>query len=205
VNSAPKGVLEKDANNATTQLTWNARVRVKKFVFNGSFVINLFLGEINDSEPVRYFTKKNEVGYTGVFATAWEAPCANCVEQREEGLVYEDAIPITPVLTDYLASNNVPEADGPKLELRTLEGFSEERVVPFLKKNLRWRVTDTSSRPIEEGRWGDAGLEIRVSSRKFTLPTPEYPLGIYHPITPYPSITENLVGGYGYSGTPTDD
>jgi hypothetical protein len=205
VDAAPKGVLQKDEANNTIQLTWNARVRVKKFAFNGSFVIHLFLGEVVDNEPVRFLTKKNEVGYTGVFASSRNAPCVNCVQQREDGLVYEDAIPITPVLINYLTSSNVPESDGPKLDLRILQDYSEEQVVPFLKKNLRWRLTDAGSRIIDQGQWADGGLEIRVSSRKYQLPTPEYPLGIYYPPTPHPEITADVPGGYGYSGASTDD
>jgi hypothetical protein len=36
--------------------------------------------------------------------------------------------------------------------------------------------------------------KIRVSSREFTLPTPEYPLGIYDTATVYPEITQGKLG-----------
>lgn len=182
------------------QLTWNARVRVQKFAFDGSFNIHLFIGEVDDDQTDRFLTKKNEVGFTGIFASSSDAPCANCVKQREEGFIYEDAIPITHSLYAYLKSNNAPEAEGPKLELRTLESFKPEHVVPFLKKNLQWRVTDTASQLIgEDQQLMDSQLEIRVSAREFELPSPEHPLGVYYPSTVYQDITREKVGGHGFA------
>jgi len=169
-----------------------------RFAFDGSFNIHLFIGDINDDQPERFITKKNEVGFSSIFASSPDAPCANCVRQREEGFIYEDAIPITTLLYGYLRSNTAVE--GPEPELRTLESFHPDQVVPFLKKYLSWRVTDIASNLInEEQRLLASGLEVRVSVRNFDLPTAEAPLGVYYPPEVYQEITQDKVGGFGYT------
>lgn len=162
----------------------------------------MFIGSVKDEQTERYLTKKNEVGFSSVFATTPEAPCANCAKQREDGMTYEDAIPITPSLTAYLRSNTDSEVDGPQMSLRTLDSFKPEHVVPFLKANLVWRLTDTASNLLDDQqKLIDSGLEITVSARKFDLPTPDHPLGIYYPARGYREITEDKVGGFGYTPT----
>jgi Tyosinase C-terminal domain len=173
---------------------------LSRFAFNGSFNVHLFIGSIKDDQTERFVTKKNEVGFSGIFATSQEAPCSNCIQQREDGIIYEDAIPITPSLFAHLKSNDAPEPDGPLMDLRTLESFEPEQVRPFLKANLAWRLTDTASNLLDDQqRLIDSALEITVSARKFDLPTPEHPLGVYHPAESYRDITEDKLGGFGYT------
>lgn len=170
-----------------------------RFAFNGSFNIHLFIGYIKDDQTERFITKKNEVGFSSIFATTKNTPCANCVSQREAGIVYEDVIPISHSLYAYLKSNGAPETDGPLMTLRTLESFEPEHVVPFLKQNMAWRLTDTASTLLDdEVRLVDSKLEITVTSRMFDLPTAEHPLGVYHPSVEYKGVTEDKIGGYGY-------
>ncbi len=172
-------------------------ITIARFAFDGSFNIHLFIGNIKDTQPERYITKKNEIGFTGVFASTHDAPCANCVEQREQGFIYEDAIPITSSLYDYLISNTSPI--GPEMKMRTLESFHPKHVLPFLKQHLHWVVTDTASQLInDEQELAKSKLEILVSSRAYDLPTATSPLGLYHPSEEYPEITAGKVGGYGY-------
>ena len=85
-------------------------------------------------QPKPYTTKKNEVGFTGVFASTYNTPCVNCLEQRGGSFIYKDAIPITPSLSSYLRSNT---AKSPKKEIRTLESFRPEHIMLFLKRHMR--------------------------------------------------------------------
>ncbi|CAG8980482.1 hypothetical protein HYALB_00013118, partial [Hymenoscyphus albidus] len=172
-------------------LTWNARIRVKKFAYNGSFNIHLFIGSIPDDEPTKFITKKNEVGFSHIFATSTDSPCANCTTQRADGLLYEDVIPISHSLKHYLRSNTAAAADGPIPQLRVLDNYEPENVVPFLAKNLQWRITDTAGNLLgDEQKMRESGLVVAVSCRLFDLPTPEMPLGVYHPAKDYAEITE---------------
>jgi hypothetical protein len=170
-----------------------------RFAFNGSFNIYLFIGPITDVQPSDYTTDRSEIGFSAIFASPTGAPCAGCAEQREAGLVYEDAIPITHSLFPYLRSNNSP--GGPPQERRTLDSFRPEHVIPFLKDRLEWRITDTASNLLAEDEAAllESGLEVTVSVRDFELPTQERPMGIYRPAVVYKEITEEKVGGYGYT------
>lgn len=173
-------------------------VAIIRVPFNGSFDIHLFIGDIKDTQPERYITKKNEVGFSGVFASTHDAPCANCLEQREQGFICEDAIPITSSLYDYPRSNT---AQGPETEMCTLETFHPEHVVPFLKQHLRWVVTDTASKLInDDQKLIKSELEILVLSRAYDIPTSTSPLGLYHASEDYPEITAGKIGGHRDTG-----
>ena len=177
-------------------------IPLARFAFDGSFNIHLFIGQIMDTQPERFITKKNEVGFAGVFASADDAQCANCDQQREQGLIYEDSIPITSSLSSYLRSNIA--AEGPEKEMRTLESFRPVHVVPFLKEHLHWVITDTASRLIhDEQDIIRSKLEILVSTRGYDVPTDSSPLGLYHPAEDYPEISTGKIGGYNVAtGTP---
>ena len=149
--------------------------------------------------PTRAFPyQKNEVDYSSIFASDRSAPCANCLQQREQGAVFQDAIPLTMAMTKYLTSYT--DADGPELGLRTLQSFEPEHVVPFLKANMHWVLTSTASDVIDNiDMIKDSQLEVSVWDRIFDLPTPEHRLGLYHPAGLHREVTEAQVGGLGYS------
>ena len=140
-------------------------------------------------------TKKNEVGYSYIFASPPSAPCANCTTQRSQGFIYEDAIPLSEALTKYLVSYT--DADGPELGMRTLQSFEPEHVVPFLKENLNWVLTNGASGLIDdEERIRASELEISVWDRLYDLPTEEARMGLYHPATLHAQATEGRLGGF---------
>ena len=173
-----------------------------RFAFDGSFNIHIFIGSIKDDQPERFITKKNEVGFSSIFASTPNAPCANCIQQREDNMLYEDAIPMTTALLAYLKTNSA--ASGPDPALRTLESFRPEHVVPFLKANIGWRITDTASNLInDEQKLLASKLEVTVTVRSFELPSAEKPLGEYYPAYAYEEITKDKVGGFGYTGSST--
>ncbi|EME77386.1 uncharacterized protein MYCFIDRAFT_83316 [Pseudocercospora fijiensis CIRAD86] len=148
-SSLPAGALidVDDPNKLTVQITWNAKVKVKKYAFDGSFSVHLFTGYVKDDQPERYMTKKNEVGFAGIFArsAADIENCSNCQSQRDNDIVIEDVVPITTILYDYLESE--PHSrdlirDG---EHQTIRDLTAESVVPFLTEQLHWRIIDLAS------------------------------------------------------------
>lgn len=147
-------------------------------------------------------TKKNEVGYTAVFTTSAEqaSRCANCLRQRDEDIRLSDVIPLTSILYDYLKDAPNSENLIRDASLKTIDDMTPESVVPFLKENLRWAIIDASANLIE-GEEVQAGLEVVVASRDFEVPTKEYLMGKYGPITLHPEITSSKRGGYMYDGS----
>ena len=70
--------------------------------------------------------------------------------------------------------------------MRTLESFHTEHVMPSLKKNIEWRITDTASNVINDLL--ASKLEVRVSAREFELPSKEKPVGLYYSPTIYKDV-----------------
>ena len=160
--------------------------------------MHVFVGHIKDGQAECFFTEKNEVGYSGIFAFDRSAPCANCLQQREDGVMYQDAIPFTMAMTKYLTS--FTDADGPETDMRTLQSFEPEYVVPFLKQNMHWVITTTASDLVDDLEMiRDSRLEVSVWDRVFDLPTPEHRMGLYYPVEVHREITETQPGGLGYT------
>lgn len=144
-------------------------------------------------------TKKNEAGFTGVFANDAEniEHCANCASQRDEDIMVNDVVPLTTIMYDYLDAKDGSESlirDG---EMKTIPNLTPESVEPFLKEHLQWRIIDLGTNLLS-GQEQQAGLEITVSSRQFTPPTANNLMGVYGPETVYPNITNTKAGGFGY-------
>jgi hypothetical protein len=70
-----------------------------------------------------------------------EVGCSNCQRQANSGSMYRDFVPLTKKLVDYVQSGEKqpPYDDG--MVLRSLEPSD---VVPFLTRNLHWRVVGVS-------------------------------------------------------------
>lgn len=184
-----------DSSKPTVYQTWNAHIKVRKFAFDGSFSIHFFIGYVKDEQPERYMTKKNEVGFSGIFASPSESACASCKENRDQDVITEDIVPLTTKLVDYLDSNPISGnliRDG---EIKTITSLEPEHVVPFLKEHLQWRMVDTVSNLLE-GQEEDAKLEVVVTSRTYTPPTTTDLMGVYGPAITYPEITAGKAGGF---------
>lgn len=67
---------------------------------------------------------------THIFAAPVEM-CDNCGRQEEQAQIVTNTSAITSMLLDFV-------------EIGELENLEAEKVVPFLKNRLRWRVTTVS-------------------------------------------------------------
>lgn len=143
-------------------------------------------------------TKKNEAGFTGVFTPPLNdmSGCSNCVKQREEDVLIEDTIPLTSFLYSFLTASEGSDTLIPRAQKKTIDNLTPEEVVPFLKENLQWRMTDLANNLLHGEQ--QAGLEILVSYRTFVEPDRDHLLGQYGPFVPQPEITNERPGGWGY-------
>jgi hypothetical protein len=69
-------------------------------------------------------------GLNHVFTSSREA-CDNCGNQAEEGHLISGTNPVTPMLLDYVKIGELPD-------------ITPANVVPFLVKNLKWRIVPVS-------------------------------------------------------------
>ena len=96
----------------------------------------MFLGEF-DEDPMTWHHHKNLVGSDNIFASRSTTKCANCKKQTDDKLLDSDTIPLTPPLIAYWRTEEA--VSGMKVE-----SLDPPDVIPFLKRNLHWRVTDVS-------------------------------------------------------------
>ena len=142
-------------------------------------------------------TKKNEVGFTSVFASTLNSNCESCAVKQEEDILIEDVVPLTTTLYDYLDATDGSETlirDG---NVKTIRDLGPEQVVPFLKEHLQWRIVDLGS-TLLVGQEQQAKLEVTVASRQFSPPAESSLMGVYGPRTAYPEVTSNKPGGLGF-------
>ncbi len=87
--------------------------------------------------------------------------CENCAKQAREHLKVTGQVPLTnALLTRYKQQIPHETESGEKMILR---GMAPEQVVPFLREQFHWRVTDVSFAP--NSRFNYTSLEI-----SYTLP-----------------------------------
>lgn len=137
----------------TDQLTYHGR----RNALRGTFQIYVFIGDF-PPEVNEWASEPHLVMSSGIFTTGVPLAseinestdlCPNCVAQDARQQDYSDFVPLTKMLMDYFRSGErqPPGAEG--LVLRSLE---PEDVVPFLKRNLHWRVVSAVSQCPHCGR-----------------------------------------------------
>ena len=182
-----------NSSHATRPLTLGAT----RFAFNGSFNVHIFIGHVNDDKADHFVTRKNEVGFSGVFTSPQESSCASCRAHEAADVLSEDVVSLTLYLPDYLASNPVSQGLLTEGTLRTIPNLEPASVVPFLKEQIAWRVT-TVDGELLVGREQEAKLEVTVTSREYESPSEQFPAGRYGPAQLHPEVTDDKPGGFGY-------
>ncbi|KAL9612930.1 MAG: hypothetical protein Q9167_002513 [Letrouitia subvulpina] len=175
-------------------ITWNAHLTVKKYAFHGSFNVNFFFGPVDDGLATDFTLLNNQIGFTGIFAASPADECMNCQIQSAASILYADAVPLTSELTKYLKSDTVNV--GVPDHLRILKSLNPEDVVPVLKENLNWRITTPSGELKTRDAVRDSGLEIKIVSRWYNMPSADNGLGSYNAPILHASITQGKVGGF---------
>ena len=112
---APKhDVLERPDGKKVEVATrvYNAYFIVDKYAYDGSFNVHFFIGKPgDDAVPAGYMLQNNEIGFSGIFAARQSASCGRCAKNRERDLKYEDVVPLTPGLIDYLIGSSAESVD----------------------------------------------------------------------------------------------
>lgn len=107
---------------------WTVNIRVKKYALGGSFYVHIFLGDF-DSEPQNWCYERNLVGSYAVFANDPDTTqCPRCVGDHNR---------------DLLVTGTVPLLNALKVAVQNglIANLEPESVVPYLKRNLHWRIS----------------------------------------------------------------
>ncbi|MCJ1404979.1 hypothetical protein MMC11_008205 [Xylographa trunciseda] len=164
---------------------WEAFVRYEKFALSGSFDVLFFIGDFATNAG-KWFSDRNLVGSAFNFANSNAESCPNCRVQASRSLLLVDAIHLTHALLNYVTSGQLVNS------LR-LESLEPEAVVPFLTRNLHWRILDGFGQ--ERQREEIAGLKVLVRERQVSLPLLEGDAVEYEDYSAWIDITHGRPGG----------
>ncbi|KAI0374143.1 Di-copper centre-containing protein [Pilatotrama ljubarskyi] len=148
-------------------LHWSAHITAKKYALGGSFEILVFLGAVPD-DPREFCTSPSYVGSYSAFVNSEPERCANCV--RQGNITIGSAVSLNDAI----------------MNAAEVSSFDPDEVVPYLKRELHWRVHTGSGPAIHAAEIEE--LEVDVSAVRYylsdqdALQAKEKPI-VYHDVT----------------------
>ncbi|GKT56388.1 tyrosinase precursor [Colletotrichum tofieldiae] len=173
-------------------LEWLVNIKAEKAELGGNYVVHVFLGDPDDDTPLLYVTNHSHVGAFATFGQSEDTACRNCQEGRASGQRITGQIPLTIALAERYVAGLV-------------ESLAPAHVIPYLQRNLHWRVTLSSGEPQPRSQLDN--LLVSVVTNKVTVPDSPTDLPHYaDDVTPWPDATTKRNGsgrghGTGYDGT----
>ncbi|KAA8573382.1 hypothetical protein MFRU_053g00020 [Monilinia fructicola] len=141
---------------------WIANIQVQKYALDKSFFVHVFLGPFND-DPASWSFEPNLVGTHCVFAKlSTDGSVAADPNQMVTG-----TIPLTSALLD-------------KISKKKLESLDAEDVEPYLKENLKYRISLLDDTPIDNS--AVPSLSVNVVSSKVQQITEDHQLPSWGPM-----------------------
>lgn len=134
---------------------WLANISVEKYAAKTSFFVYIFLGDFTP-DPKKWGEDPNLVGTHVVFANNMEfTGCENCRDAAEAHKLVTGTIPLTGALGDRLGKDKVG-------------ALEPSQIVPYLKKELHWRIQRHDETVIERAEM--PSLKISVAHVSVALP-----------------------------------
>ncbi|RVD80145.1 uncharacterized protein DFL_008051 [Arthrobotrys flagrans] len=150
-----KGLDNSIVNNKYYE--WRVDVSADRGALNGTYSVHFFLGR--PSRDYRQWTNQPEfVGDYVVFTHSMEAPPGT--DPATINTEITGSVPLTDAMVNAFSNAN-------------LSSLNPQHAIPFLIRNLRWRVTDSTGAPVRARNV--LGLKVSVSISHTTLPTDEVP------------------------------
>ncbi|KAF3274294.1 hypothetical protein TWF970_008044 [Orbilia oligospora] len=135
---------------------WRVDVATDRAALNGSYAVHFFLGK-PDRDYNKWTSQPEFVGDYVVFTHNMEAPPGT--DSATINTEITGSVPLTDAMVHSFGQN--------------LTSLNPSDAKPFLIKNLRWRVTDSTGRPVRARNV--KGLKVSVSISHTTLATDETP------------------------------
>ncbi|KAK6508807.1 hypothetical protein TWF481_003576 [Arthrobotrys musiformis] len=136
---------------------WRVDVATDRSALNGSYSVHFFLGK-PDRDYKKWTSQKEFVGDYVVFTHNMETPAG--VDPSTINTEITGSVPLTDSMVNAFSNTN-------------LSSLNPQDAIPFLIRNLRWRVTDSTGTPVKARNV--KGLKVSVSISHTTLPTDNIP------------------------------
>ena len=121
-------------------LEWLTNIKAEKHTLEGDYSVHIFLGPPDDEPNVALWpVAPTHVGTFSPFGQPRDTSCAKCQEEQTAHTVITGQIPLTLALVErYLAG--------------IIDDLTENSVIPYLKKELHWRVARVGFITLQKGR-----------------------------------------------------
>jgi tyrosinase len=156
-----------------------ANILAPKHALEQAYRVHIFLGEFDGSTST-WHTQDALVGTFVVLGKPQGTECGKCRKDKEREVMITGTIPLTSaLLKEYNAGN--------------LGGMDKENVLPWLTKNLHWRITLADG--TEKAREEVPGLKVSVVTTEVRLPPGGFPQfsGVYEV---HPEVTQGRPAGH---------
>lgn len=175
-----------DPSEPMTYHEYDCNIRFERFDLGGRpFTVHIFLGDFNPN-PATWLWDKNRVGGVYNFVAGVErgddSTCSNCEQQSDDHTIVTGQLSLTNAIMD--------DVEDPANHLNSL---IPEEVIPYLQRNLHWRITDPNGREIHRNSLRT--LKISVTECSATLPSQPGEFIQYGPQRVLDIITEGRPGG----------
>ena len=161
-----------------TYTEWIVGVRAIKHGLGQTYRVIVFLGDISPN-PADWDLEYNCVGRVTVLGRSPNSQCEKCERDRDASLTITGTVPLTSALLQDITAGR-------------LSSLEPAEVVPYLRENLKWRVTlfNGDEQPVEEV----PGLKVSVVSTAVKIGDDGIPIysGEY---TTHREITDGLPAG----------
>ena len=154
-----------------TYKQWAMNIRVNKFALAGSFIVYVFMGSPS-KDATNWATEPSLVASYPVLRPTGTTPT--------DSLTIYGTVPLTRSLLGAVNSKKLPN-----LEVDAAD--------PFLKKNLVWKIADSTGNEISIS--DIPSLKIYVVDQEVTPPSGADDFPTYGKITPHRDITAGKPGG----------
>ena len=181
--SVPSGRNITDLTRDNTYLEWLTNLKARKHSLRGAYAVHVFLGPVNEPNPLLWPASPYHVGTFVSLGQEPDTRCSKCRDAQDSNLQVSGQIPLTIALAErYIAGH--------------IGGLTPDFVVPYLQRNLHWRVALNDGTEASRGDVDD--LVVSVASNEVELPTHDGELPRYAPdVTIYPEITTKADGSTG--------
>jgi tyrosinase len=136
-----------------------------------AFTIRVFIGNVPEGHNATVSQALTQVGEIYNFSDPIELDkpgCANCKKNHENKLKTTGQVPLTNALLTRYKQQIPHETESGEITL--LGGMEPEQVVPFLKKNFHWRITDVSPADTSVEPFHSCGFSIPPLYPSHTCP-----------------------------------
>jgi len=115
-------------------LEWITNIKSEKHALDGGYTVHVFLGPPDEANTGLWTVAPTHVGTFAPLGQPNTTQCANCVDDQRDHTQVTGQIPLTIALVERYLAGIIPD-------------ITPETVVPYLTKNLHWRVVKVSLEP----------------------------------------------------------